>query len=81
MGKVFLISFFGLLDLFVLLLLIKWLFQTPTKFIKALWQVGRSPFFNLILKDRQNDPIAGYKVGLMLIIVGLLVWGEQSLFN
>ena len=75
------ISFFGLLDLLVLLVLIKWLFQTPTKFIKALWRVGRNPFWNLALKDKQNDPIAGYKVFITLVIVGLLVWGEQSLLN
>jgi hypothetical protein len=72
--------FFGLLDLFVLLVLIKWLFQTPRKFFEALWQAGRGSFLSTVIRDKNNDPIAGYKIFLTIMIVAGLIWAEKSLF-
>ena len=72
--------FFGLLDLFVLLVLIKWLFQTPRKFFKALWQAGRGSFLLTVLRDKNNDPLAGYKIFLTIMILAGLIWVEQTLF-
>jgi hypothetical protein len=70
----------GLLDLFVLLLLIKWIFQTPSQFFKALWQSGKPSFMRLRI-NYKNDVPAGYeKILLVIAVLGFLVWGEQSLF-
>ena len=71
---------FGLLDLLVVGVLIKWLFKTPTQFLKALWQAGKGSFLTTVTKDNTNDPLSGYKIFLTFIILGLLLWGEQALF-
>jgi hypothetical protein len=71
---------FGLIDLFVVLVLIRWLFQTPGKFLRAFWQAGRFGMTPQFGKDKDYDPIAFYKVFLVLMVFGLLAWGEQSLF-
>jgi hypothetical protein len=71
---------FWLIDLTIIVSLIKWLFKTPIQFLRSLLQVGKGPFINTVTKDKTNDPLSGYKVFLIVIVLGLLIWAEQSLF-
>lgn len=79
MWKIIKTVMFGLLDLFVLMALIKWLFTTPIAFLKALWQVGK-PLYPTRTDDSATYNLNVFKVAFTLIVVGLLIWGEQSLF-
>lgn len=53
---------FGLLDLFVLMIIIKCLFKTPTQFVKSLSLAGKGSFLSTVTKDNRNDPLSGYKI-------------------
>lgn len=72
--------FFGLVDLFVLAVLIKWLFNTPMEFLKAFWQVGKPLYRVRRTDDDMTYNLNVYKIGFTFIVVGLLMWGEKSLF-
>jgi hypothetical protein len=71
---------FGLLDLFLVGIIVRWLFKYSMQFFKALWQAGMGSFLTTITKDNTNDPISGYKVFLVFIVLGMLLWGERTLF-
>jgi hypothetical protein len=62
------------------MILIKWLFKTPTQFFKSLWQAGKGSFLLTVTKDNTNDPLSGYKIFLTFMAIGFLIWGEQALF-
>jgi hypothetical protein len=71
---------FGLLDLFVVVALVKWLFQTPARFFKAFWRVGRNPGFDLISKDKGHGELDAVKLFIIFIALAFLIYGEQSWF-
>jgi hypothetical protein len=73
---------FGLLDALVLLVLIKWLFQTPTKFFKALRRAGKPSFGPgaTTLREKNGERSKNNEVAATLLILVLLIWAESSFF-
>jgi hypothetical protein len=73
---------FGLLDLIILLVMIRWIFQTPGEFFNALWRARKPPFgFGLLaFRDKNGDRKRDIDVGGTLMILAILIWAEKTFF-
>lgn len=71
----------GLLDFVVLFFLIRLLFQTPAKFLKALWRAGQPTGFTFLrLRNRDGETDKTLEVSATIIVLCLLIWVENKLF-
>lgn len=74
------VTFFGLLDVWVLWALIKLLFRSPLNFLKAFWDTGRMNNRVPGEKELSKDPIGINKVSATILVICALATIEHWLF-